>query len=163
MKDRAERSSSSCFNSLSQDLISIQPTTRHTGAALIACHHNEGVTAYGEKSGDLWADGKLMDWCESLALKQTSPSFCGIAPFSLGGPGCPDSSGWKHASVWEWGKDKKYPWEYDAYLSDHKQVKYNWIQANHISSHIRSLCDCILYSHWFVATSELNNQKMILS
>lgn len=46
--------------------------------------HNEWVTAYGGKSGEMTVSP--LDLCESLALKHVGPYICDTAPFSLGGP-----------------------------------------------------------------------------
>lgn len=88
---RAERSPSSCFYSLSQDLIAIQLTTRHTGAVLIASNHNEWVTAYGGKSGEWWDDGKP-------SVLQVL-SFVTETPFRMCGHSCNGFSGCEHVRL----------------------------------------------------------------
>lgn len=72
---------SSCFYSLSQALIAIQLTTRHTGAALIASLRNEWVKAYGGKGGECRDDGQP----SALAWQSLFRSMQ-VAPFVTEGP-----------------------------------------------------------------------------
>lgn len=101
---RAERSPSSCFYSLSQDLIAIQLTTRHAGAVLIASRRSEWATAYGGESGERRDDGKPSGLVRESC---STASICDTAPFSLGGPCRPGFSGCKHALVMGTGGKKK--------------------------------------------------------
>lgn len=81
LKTELKDAPSSCFYSLSQALVAIQLTRRHTGAALIASLCNEWVKAYGGKGGECRDDGQpsALAWRSLLRSMQ-------VAPFVTEGP-----------------------------------------------------------------------------